>query len=87
MQWELAQLDRHGTVNITVRGLRVQSLLEVTFLAEFILLQCNPGVVTRMIYFRENSIDTLSYVKFTNTFIPVAKLIMNRCIVRCQETG
>ena len=32
------QLDRHGTVNTTVRGLSVQSLLEVTFFAEFILL-------------------------------------------------
>ena len=30
--WELAQLDRYGTGNTTVIGLRVQSLLEVTFL-------------------------------------------------------
>ena len=36
--WELAQLERHGTGNTTVIGLWVQALLEVTFLAEFILL-------------------------------------------------
>ena len=41
--WELAQLDRHGTVNTTVIGSRVQSLLEVTFFAElfYALIQCN----------------------------------------------
>ena len=31
-------LDRHGNVNTTVIKLRFQSLLEVIFLAEFILL-------------------------------------------------
>ena len=38
MQWDLAQLDRHGTVNTVVIGSRVQSLLEVTIFTEFILL-------------------------------------------------
>ena len=31
-QWELAQLDRHGVGNTTVKGSGVQALLEVTFL-------------------------------------------------------
>ena len=35
-QWELAQLDKHGTGNTTVIGLRVQALLEVTFLLLFV---------------------------------------------------
>ena len=35
-QWELAQLDRHGTGNTTIIGSRVQVLLEVTFLLSLI---------------------------------------------------
>ena len=53
---KIAQMGRHETVKTsehysprtTVLGLRVQSLLEVTFFAEFI-----------MIYFRKNSIAAI----------------------------
>ena len=41
-QWELAQLDRRGTGNTTVIGLRVQALLEVSFL--FNLLCSNTSL-------------------------------------------
>ena len=34
-QWEIAQLDSQGAANTTVKGLRVQALLEATFLLYF----------------------------------------------------
>ena len=42
--WELAQLDKHGTGNTTVIGLRVQALFEVTFF--WLNLFCSNTILT-----------------------------------------
>ena len=62
----MAELTQTGfrvpgyTVNISeYYSLRVKGSIPVrdTFFAEYILLQFNSGIVTRMIYYREISID------------------------------
>ena len=68
-----AILSREGggaVLSRTVIWLRVQSLLEVTFLLNLFCCNTIPGTVVRMIYFRINSIGMFCRLNFKpETFV------------------